>query len=141
MQVIYHINAAASVYEIYKGMVYRRWAENTPDTPGAGVASRGQLEVVDALKSVFVPVMNLFDDFLKKKQLNPGLAAQYLNKKYGAGLPSFISTESMCEEFVLNGWLGKRIITVRGKSNKSKTLYFLTPNISDALRGIFSPED
>lgn len=138
IRVIYYIDAAASIYEIYKGMVHRRYAENMPG--GNSVVSEGQLKILDAHKSVYPSIMNQFDDFLKKEQLNPGLAAQYLNKEYGAGLPSFKSTESMCEEFVKNNWLGKRTIVVRGKNNKTKTLYFLTPNTRNELKGIFAIE-
>lgn len=140
VRVLYQIGAAASVYEIFKGMVYRRWALSTPDTPNAGVVSRGQVEVVDAHKSMYFPIMNSFDAFLKKEKLNPGLAAQRLNKE-GAGLPSFTTTEAMCEEFAQNGWLGTRTVVVKGKDNKEKTLYFLVPKINDVLRGVFAPQD
>jgi len=141
LEVMYNLNSAASPYEIYKMMAYRKFVETSPKNPDL---TAGDMEPYwkagSALKDAYFANLENFNKYLLKKKLKLVPCVQDLNKRFAVGLPSYKTVELLCKDFERTGWLSPRKVAIQGRRGAKKVLYYLGDTARAKLKGIFTPK-
>ena len=141
LEVLYNLNSAASPYEIYKMMAYRKFVETSTKNPDlTGKDMPPYWKVGSALTDAYFANLEHFNNYLVKKKLKLVPCVQDLNKRFAVGLPSYKTVELLCKDFERSSWLTPRKVPIQSRKPAEKVLYYLDDAARAKLKGIFTPK-
>jgi len=141
LEVLFNLNSAASPYEIYKMMAYRKFVETSLKNPDLTAANMPPYwKMGSALTDSYFANLEHFNGYLVKKELKLVGFVQYLNAQFAVGLPSYKTVEMLCEGFERSGWLTARKVPIQSRKGAMKVLYYLDEEARGRLKAGFSPK-
>jgi len=134
IEAAFHLNSAATAYELFKITVYIRFRESA--LMNKELTTIEQIQVSDRTAGFF-DSLGLFNAYLTKKEFKLVKCAQDLNDRFAVGIPSYKTTEMLCAELKRDGWLKTRSAPIRSRKGADKVLYYIEEGVRSKLKPTF----